>query len=207
MSWFYRLAYAIGFRPWERAAEREAETIAGMFDCEERERQPPYGRALDLGCGTGVQAVALARRGWQVTGVEMVPRALAIARERARRAGVEVRFVEGDVTALGGAGIGAGFRFLLDFGLFHGLTDGARQAMAREASAVAAPGATLLMIAWAPGQRGPLPRGASRTDIEAAFTGWTVIADDPISASALPRSLRSAEPRFFRLRRTRSAAP
>ena len=93
MSWLYRLAYAVGFRPWERAAARAAEAIARMFEREERERQPPYGAALDLGCGTGMHSVALARRGWQVTGIELVPRALRLARERARQAGVEVRFV------------------------------------------------------------------------------------------------------------------
>ncbi|MCC2643940.1 MAG: Methyltransferase type 11 [Nitrospira sp.] len=48
-----------------------------MFDREERERQPPYGPALDLGCGTGMQAVELARRGWQVTAVESFRRLCA----------------------------------------------------------------------------------------------------------------------------------
>jgi SAM-dependent methyltransferase len=206
MSWFYTLTHGVGFRPWERAAEREAETIARMFDREEREREPPYGPALDLGCGTGTHSVTLARRGWQVTGVEIVPKALSIARKRAGRAGVEVRFVQGDVTALRAAEIGAGFRFVLDFGLFHGLKDAQRLAMGREVSAAAAPDATLLMIAWAPGQRGPLPRGASRADIEAAFPEWSVIAEDAIAASALPGPLRNADPRFYRLRRTQHQA-
>jgi hypothetical protein len=43
----------------------------------------------------------------------------------------------------------------LDFGLFHDeLSDEQRAAMGREVSAVAVPGATLLMVAWAPGRRG-----------------------------------------------------
>jgi methylase of polypeptide subunit release factors len=78
----------------EAAAIREADRISELFDREESERQPPYGRALDLGCSTGMQSVALARRGWQVTGIEIAPRALRAARERARQAGVEVRLVE-----------------------------------------------------------------------------------------------------------------
>jgi SAM-dependent methyltransferase len=68
MGVFYAAAYWIGFRPWETAAIREADRISELFDREESGRQPPYGRALDLGCGTGMQSVALARRGWQVTG-------------------------------------------------------------------------------------------------------------------------------------------
>jgi SAM-dependent methyltransferase len=201
MSWFYTIAYWVGFRPWETAASREADRISALFDREESGRQPPYGPALDLGCGTGMQAVELARRGWQVTGVEVVPKALPAARERARQAGVEVRLIQGDVTALGAAGIGSGFRFVLDFGLFHGLNDAPREAMGHEVTAVTAPGATMLMIAWAPGRRGPLPRGAARADIEAAFPPWRIIGEDAIPASVLPGPLKNATPRFYRLRR------
>lgn len=200
MSLFYTIAYWVGFRPWERAAMREAERISAMFDREERERQAPYGPALDVGCGTGMHSVELARRGWQVTGVEIVPKALRAARERVRQAGVDVRLVQADVTALRAAGVGSGFRFVLDFGLFHGLNDEQRAAMGREVSAVTAQGATMLMIAWAPGRRGPLPRGASRGEIQAAFPAWTVIAEDAIAASVLPGPLKNADPRFYRLR-------
>jgi SAM-dependent methyltransferase len=77
---------------------RGGEQIAAMFDREESERQPPYGSALDLGCGTG--RLDLARRGWQVTGVDVVPKAVSFARERAREAHVDVRFVEADVANL-----------------------------------------------------------------------------------------------------------
>jgi hypothetical protein len=74
------------------------------------------------------------------------------------------------VTTLRAAAVGSGYPFLLDFGVFHDeLTDGQRAAMGREVTAVAAPGATLLMIAWARRRRGPLPRGANRSDIEAAY--------------------------------------
>jgi hypothetical protein len=44
--------------------------------------------------------VELAKRGWQVTGVDFVPNALRRARERVRPAGVELRLIEGDVTRL-----------------------------------------------------------------------------------------------------------
>ena len=201
MSLFYAVAYQVGFRPWETAAMREADRIAALFDREEVGRQPPYGLALDLGCGTGMQSVTLARRGWQVTGVEIVAKALFAARERARQAGAEIRFLQGDVTALRAAGVGTGFRLVLDFGCFHGLNDAQRVATGREATAVTAPGATMLMIAWAPGRRGLLPRGASRAEIETAFPGWTTIAEDALPASALPRPLRNVDPRVYRLRR------
>ena len=60
----------------------------------------------------------------------------------------------------------------------------------REATAVADPaGATLLMMAWKPGRRGPLPRGASPEEIQAAFPEWT-----PIDDEAMVFSGRVAEP-------------
>lgn len=203
MSLAYRILYRVGFTPWEQMARLPvADQIAALFAREEAGREPPYGRVLDLGCGSGIWAVRLAERGWEVTGVDFVPKALRSARERAREAGVEVRLVEGDVTKLGEAGVGSGFPFLLDFGLFHDeLDDEQRVTMGREVTAVAAPGATLLTMAWAPGRRGPLPRGASRGDIEAAYPAWKVVDEEAVDTSGGPGYVRRADPRLYRLRR------
>ena len=206
MSLAYRILYGLGVTPWEQVAKlpHVTERISALFARQEAGREPPYGPVLDLGCGSGIWAVELAARGWQVTGIDFVPKALRRARERARDAGVELRLIEGDVTKLGSAGVGSGFPFLMDFGLFHDeLTDEQRAAMGREVSAVAAPGATLLMLAWAPGRRGPLPRGASRSDIEAAYPAWKVIDEDGLDPSGAPlyRFVKKAEPRFYWLRR------
>ncbi|HEX5782394.1 MAG TPA: class I SAM-dependent methyltransferase [Solirubrobacteraceae bacterium] len=206
MSVGYRMLYAVGFTPWEQIADepRATERIRALIEREEEGWEPPYGPVLDLGCGSGIWSVELAKRGWQVTGVDDVPKALRLARDRAREAGVELRLVEGDVTKLGATGVGSGFPFLLDFGIFHDeLTDAQRAAMGREVSAVAAPGATLLMVAWAPRRRWLLPRGASRADIEAAYPGWEVVEEDAIDPGGVPlyRFARNADPRFYRLRR------
>jgi hypothetical protein len=105
------------------------------------------------------------------------------------------------VTALRASGVGDGYRLFLDIGCFHGLTDDERTAMGREVDAVAAPDASLLLLAWAPGNRAPLPRGASQADIEAAFRGWEVLdVGEPLS-EAMPKPLRNANPRFYRLRK------
>lgn len=53
--------------------------------------QNPPGTALELGSGKGDDAVWLAKRGWQVTAVDISPTALAYARENAERQGVEGR--------------------------------------------------------------------------------------------------------------------
>jgi hypothetical protein len=198
----YQLAYAIGFHPWEDLREHPpfAEKLLELVAREEDGYGPPYGSALDLGTGSAVWGVELAKRGWDVTGIDIVEKALRRARERVDAAGVEMRLVSGDVTALREAGVGSGFRLLLDTGTFHGLTDAQRRAMGKEVTAVAAPDATLILDCFAPGHRGPLPRGAGRDDVERAFPEWRITDVDVADAEpdSLARLFRFEE-RFYRL--------
>lgn len=204
----YRLAYAVGFHPWEDLAGHPpfADKLLELVAREEREGRP-HGSALDIGTGSAVWGVKLAQRGWRVTGVDLVPKALERGRRRAEDAGVDVRLVQGDVTALRDSEVGSGYRLLVDTGTFHGLDEAQREAMAREVSAVAAGDATLLLDCFAPGRRGPLPRGAGRDEVERAFRGWEVtdveIADS--EPDALARLMKFDE-RFYRLRRNGVAA-
>ena len=59
---------------------------------------PPGSRILDIGCGTGRHAVELARRGYQVTGVDISSGMLAEAEKAAREANVEVEWIHADAT-------------------------------------------------------------------------------------------------------------
>jgi cyclopropane fatty-acyl-phospholipid synthase-like methyltransferase len=200
----YKLAYRIGFHPWEDAESDPpfVEKFVELLDREEAERPRPFGRALDLGTGSGIWAVRLAERGWQVTGVDIVEKALERARERIAEAGVEVEVVREDVTALQEGGIEPGFDLLLDTGTFHGLVPAQREAMGRAVSAVAAPEATLLMLVW-PRRRRPLIRGADRADVQAAFPGWTITTVEP-SHFRVPKPLQlllRPDEHWYRLRR------
>jgi SAM-dependent methyltransferase len=173
-----------------------------LLDREESGREPPYGPALDLGCGSGVWGVPLAKRGWQVTSVDIVDKALERARERVREAGVDVRVMHADATALHEAGVGSDFRLVLDTGTFHGLADAQREAMGREVNAVAADDATVLLDCFAPSRRRPFWHDAGRSDVEAAFPGWKVtdveVADT--EPDVIARLLRFDE-HWYRLRR------
>ncbi|MEU1312171.1 methyltransferase domain-containing protein [Streptomyces cinnamoneus] len=57
------------------------------------------GKALDLGCGAGGNALALAERGWRVTGVDLSPRAIASTRISACARGLEVELLVADTAA------------------------------------------------------------------------------------------------------------
>lgn len=209
MSVFYQVAYRVGFHPWEELADHPpfAGKLSELLEREESGRTPPYGRALDIGTGSGVWGVELAKRGWQVTAIDIVEPALRRARERAKNAAVDLRIVRADVTKLTAGDIGAGFRLVLDTGTFHGFNQAERAAMGRAVTAVAAPDATVLLDVFAPSRRGPLPRGATRAQVEAAFPGWTVtdveVADT--EPEAIARLLKFDE-HFYRLRRATQLA-
>ena len=201
----YTLAYRIRSHPWEDALHQQpfVASLSQLLDAEECGRDKPYGRALDLGTGSGIWAVELAKRGWEVTGVDLVDKALERAQHRAHAGRVAVRFLRADVTNLAAPGIGSEFRLLLDTGTFHGLRPAEREAMGRQMDALAAQDATLLMLAWARRRRGPLPLGVTRTEIAAAFPGWQVTDIGPSGFQAPPPVellLRPGE-RWYRLRR------
>lgn len=202
MSAFYKLAYMLGFKPWEEGLAQPAiaAQIQAMFDREESGREPPYGRALDLGCGTGIHAVELARRGWEVTGIDCERKAIDIARERARVVGVAPTFLLGDVAALEREDIGRDFELVVDFGTVHGLPPAQSAAAGRSVNAVTSSGSVALVLAFAPRRRGPLPRGMSRSELEATYAGWR-ITDEVAQGGKLPWFLKKlgADPRWYRL--------
>jgi methyl halide transferase len=81
-------------------------------------------RALEVGCGTGTNAVWLARRGFAVTGIDLSPQAIRRARQRAAAAHVEAEFVTGDFLK---PGLLTGpYDFFFDCGCYHAvrLADG-----------------------------------------------------------------------------------
>ena len=170
----FRIFYRVGFTPWDGhpIAENLQDMVEGTSD------QPPLpaGSALDLGCGTGDSSIYLAQHGWKVTGVDFVPKALDKARAKAGAAGLSINFVNADVTHLSQAGIGADFPLIVDNGCLHNMSDNDRDAYVREVSAVAAPDARLLIVAFLPGGRFGV-RGVEPAEMERRFaSGWTLLS-------------------------------
>ena len=128
------------------------------------------GRALDLGCGTGTNALYLAQHGWFVTGVDFSTLAVSSARHKADWTS-GVNFVEGDVTRLRELGVDGPFDLVLDVGCFHSVALGRRDAYAREVTRVAGPGATLLVFAFGPWLKWPGSRRTREPEIRRRFGG------------------------------------
>ena len=193
----YRLMYDLGLAPWER--RNVAEAWRPLF---EGPLAMEPGRALDIGCGSGRDAVHLAAHGWQVTAVELVDKALERAKQRAAEEGVEVRWVKADVGVLGRLGLEPGYSLLYDFGCIQGLSDSARQGAAAGLTELAAPGARLLFLAFKAGRRIMLPRGMDREHVVVLLgDGWDLEDVQSVVTKEMPPPVRRAEPTLYRLAR------
>jgi SAM-dependent methyltransferase len=81
---------------------------------------PPGARVLDLACGRGRHSVELARRGFRVTGVDLSPRSLELAREAAAADGLDVEFVQLDMREIDfDAEFDAAINLFTSFGYFE----------------------------------------------------------------------------------------
>lgn len=79
------------------------DAIDHHFAADERSLRPLEGRsALDVGCGAGLLAEPLARLGAHVTGIDAAPELIEAARTHAGQAGLAIRYVAGEVSALEG---------------------------------------------------------------------------------------------------------
>ena len=194
MSLHYRLLYGLRIKPWDREGPvPELVAAAGGLT---------PARALDLGCGTGAQSVFLARQGWDVTAVDAVPRALAVARRRAEAAGVAVDFRRGDVTKLEALGIGD-VALAFDRGCFHGLTDSQRAAYARGVAAVTRPCAVLLLMSFRPPTARGLPRGATPDEMRRCFGApWRIVSEEPPREPPPNARVARARPTWYRFERS-----
>ena len=100
------------------------------------------GRALDLGCGEGRNAVWLAQRGWEVTGVDFSQVGLDKAARLAEQRGVSVQWLRADVVAW--VPPPGAFDLVVIFYLH--IAGGAMRDVLRRGAAALAPGGTMLVV-------------------------------------------------------------
>jgi SAM-dependent methyltransferase len=150
MSFFRRLSFGLWYMrrpPWDsRIVPPEVEEFLHSHD---------PARALDLGCGTGTSSLALARAGWTVTGVDFIPRAINIAKQKMKQAGLKIDFRVGDVSRL--HGVRGPFELVLDIGCFHGLSAAQKTRYLEGLEDLIAPGGTWLLYGFFNADESPGP--------------------------------------------------
>lgn len=164
-------SYTEGPPPWE--AGRPQPAVVRLCD-----RGAFAGPVLDAGCGSGENALEIAARGIEVTGVDVAPTAIRQARDKATSRGIAATFLVADALQL--HRLGRTFPSVLDCGLFHTFDDDERRAYVESLATVTARGSVLHLLCVSdatPGNGGP--RHVSQAEVRESFhAGWTVVSID-----------------------------
>jgi SAM-dependent methyltransferase len=150
----FELAYRAGTPPWDIGRPQpEVVRLAAEGEL--------VGDVLDVGCGTGENALHLASLGHRVLGVDASPSAIERARAKAAARGLPVPFAVADALALGA--LRRRFETALDCGLFHVFAPDQRRAYVQSLCEVLAPGSTLHLLCFSDEEppRGPQERTAA----------------------------------------------
>lgn len=160
--------------PWDVGAAQPA--LEALFD-----EHPPAGPVLDVGCGSGDLAIALAHRGLDVVGIDIVEAAVARAREKASALAPEVAgrldFRVADATRP--TLLQRRFGTVVDSGFFHLFDADQRDRLAQELAAALEPGGRYCLLAFAVEFPVPnTPLQVTGDELRARFSpanGWRIL--------------------------------
>jgi ubiquinone/menaquinone biosynthesis C-methylase UbiE len=128
------------------------------------------GRALDIGCGRGENAIMLAMNGCDITGIDLVEDAISDAKAKAIERLVKVNFIVGDVLQLDRFFMDGEFDIVIDSGLFHVMTDEERPVFVKQVHRVLKAGGKYFMLCFSDKEpEGYGPRRVSKAEIEHIF--------------------------------------
>ena len=154
--WKFILQYRRGQTPWDTSITPPE--VMGFI----REHAP--GKVLDLGCGTGTNAITLVQHGWQATGVDFVPKAIRTARQKAIAAGLSIDFHVADVTDL--SFLTGLYDYILDIGCLFTLNEKDRLAYAESIFRLLQSRGWYMLYAWMPRTFKGRPIGISAEDVK-----------------------------------------
>ncbi len=146
------------------------------------------GSVLDVGCGTGDNALFFAQRGQPVVGIDFIEFPIMEAKRKAEERGVEAEFLQLDALQL--TNLDRQFDSVIDCGLFHVLSDADRRPYVAGLAHVTKLGGKMFLMCFS-GQEpaGPGPRRIGQDEIRAAFAdGWTVESITPSHFEPNPAS-------------------
>jgi len=157
----FELAYREGTPPWD-IGRPQPEVLKLVEEGE------IVGDVLDVGCGTGENALHLAALGHRVLGVDAAPSAIERARAKAAARGLAVPFLVADALDL--AKLHRRFETAIDCGLFHTFAPEDRRPYVQSLCEVLSPGGTLHLLCFSDEEPpGPGPRRIAQHEIGDAF--------------------------------------
>lgn len=192
MSAPYQVMYRLGFTPWDN--HDVPAPLAALIG------KLPVGRLLDVGCGTGADAIWCAGQGWDVTGIDAVSVPVRKARRSAAAAGANVRFLHADIARIAAAELGSDYSIVQDIGCFAGLDDADRARAAATITEVAAAGARFLMFAFGSGGGGRFgPRRLDASQLRTLFPAWDIEFSRPADEVDVKGPMRDAPKHWHQL--------
>ena len=148
------------------------------------------GRVLDIGCGTGENALFFASLRLEVTGLDASGAAIARAKSKARTRGLSATFIRGNVLRL--AELGQTFDTVTDSGLLHVLSDHDMEQVIRGIHAVLVPEGTYWLVCFSELATVPGPRRFTRQDIARLFSDrWRIESLEHAHFELLPGRFES----------------
>jgi SAM-dependent methyltransferase len=136
------------------------------------------GRVLDIGCGTGENALHFASRGLEVTGLDASAVAITRANAKACSRGLSARFIHGD--ALQVAELGETFDTVTDSGLLHVLSDQHMEQLVAGVHAVLRPSGGYWLMCFSEHATVQGPRRLTQEHIATLFNdGWEIQSIQP----------------------------
>ncbi|MGH7740061.1 MAG: class I SAM-dependent methyltransferase [bacterium] len=153
--------YQEGLPPWEIG--RPQSWVVELFD-----QEAFAGEVLDVGCGTGENALFLSSRGLSVTGVDFSRTAIEMAQEKAVQRQASTRFRVGNALRLDL--MKRKFDTVLDSAVFHVFTDKERPLYTESLAAVLRPGGVAYVVCFSEKEpEGWGPRRVTQSEIRRAF--------------------------------------
>jgi len=166
--------YKEGNLPWDsgKPSKQLADFVNKTSPC----------RALDLGCGTGTDAIFLDKKGFSVTAIDFSEEAIKIAKSKAEKSGAGANFRVSDVLDIPFED--ETFELVSDNGCFHQLTKPSREGFVKEVARVMKPKAKYLMNCFSdkepPNPR--FPHMLSEEEIGKIFSGhFNILHIKPIT--------------------------
>ena len=147
--------------PWE--IDRPQAFVRELF-----EQGVFQGRILDVGCGTGENAILLTQHGLHVDAFDMVPKAIEAAKTKSSKHGLKINFFVQDVLKLPPPEIS--YDVVLDSGVFHVFSDENRKVYEARIHEQLKPGGTLIIVCFSehqPGTDGP--RRVTQQELHTVF--------------------------------------